>query len=501
MAFNLAGLATTKGVVSIVAGTLVVGGAVAGGLSYVNREPALAVVQRSASATLAAHSDGSTTANCASHETALSGGFALTGPAFATTSMRTAPGSRDWVVAAHNPTDSAVTLTAYVVCVNAKVNVFTGSPSQIRAYSDRAADKILGGSNDLTTIEPMKNWYGEHVNPRCPAGTALVGFQFRAGRTVDWLAVAPVPLTALLPESGSTSMVYTNSGSDLSWNSLALSTTEVTRHTRIFNPQPPQWNYELQVFPECAQIAKITVASMEVDVAAGGSAESAVRCPTGSSPVGGGFDFRDHHSFGYSATIAAEFIGDGWLFATTNAPARGEASGTRVKAWYVTGVNQQVAGSYWEDTAWTHRAGSVTEPEYLYLNNKAASPGDTFFRGHGSAIPAARPMTVNVVCATIDAVPTEPAKAPEPTTPRPVLPPAIDLAPTAVVPTTVVDGIPPTAITIGVPPSQPPAVTPVPTTTPSPSASVTPAPTRTTQPQPPSVTINQPADHDQVCAG
>ncbi len=479
---SLSGLITKKVIALTTAGAVVAGGATAGVIWYINREPKIEVRQRSASVSVPGNSDGAASATCLSHETALSGGFGLSGPAYATTSMRSAPASREWVVGAFNPTDAAVTLTAYVVCVNAKVNVSASSPSFIPAYSDRDPDKILEGATDLTTIEPMKDWHNEHSNPSCPSGSALVGFEFRPGRSASWLDVAPVPLTSLLPEHDNRSEVWTNSGAELSRNPLGLGTTAVTRHTRIHNPQPPEWNYGLHVQAECAQIPKTSLVSATVDVAAGGSADGTLVCPKGSDPVGGGFDFSDHHSFGREETIPPEFIGDGWLFATTNGPARGEPSGAMVRAWYVTGVNQQTAGARFENTAWWHHSTYTGDHDYLFLNN-SPSEGDEQFRGF-DPIPDKRPMVATAVCATIEATPTAPPKTPDPPLigKAPVIPGGIDF------PIRGPDGVPPTAIIVAASPTAAPSTTtPVPTTTTAPPTTTT---TTTTQPpQKPAVGI------------
>ncbi|MFI6143956.1 hypothetical protein [Streptomyces sp. NPDC051109] len=517
---------TVKTAAVAAAGALVVSGAVGAGVWALGGGPQLAVVQRSASVSIAAGGEQSAVAACLPHEKALGGGYAVTGTGFATSSLFAGDA---WLVAAYNPDAAPATLTSYALCVNAKPEFLGGATwsEQAHAFHDRG-NKMTSASgggtvHDLTTDGPLVD-AAKHASasPSCPGDFTSLGTEFRSGRSVAGRAVAPVPLDSLTTKSAwagaakAVPSVTLNPGSRLSSGVFPIRSSDfITHQTRIEDPQPPEANYAVTVRPICVRLGSVSVATVKVAVAAGGSADAAVSCPKGKLLVGGGFQFPAANEQGTSEA-PTRFFGDGWLYAPADAPAAGEPSGHKVTAWHVTGRNQQKAGLDYYNSVWVEHSDRETLTGNGYFDTHRRGPDDQEL--HVSPVPDSQELVASAVCATIDAKATEPAKAPSPSAvTRPELPHALDPAPG------------PTDGTGSVPPSSSPSA-PVPGASPTtgPSASSgTPAtpgspnspgtPTRTgptrpgtpsqsssptrQQPQAPAVTIQQPSGGGQLRRG
>ncbi|WP_053787566.1 hypothetical protein [Streptomyces sp. XY332] len=522
---KLGGTVTAKTAAVAAAGALVVSGAVGAGVWALGGGPQLAVVQRSVSVSVAAGGEQSAVAACQAHERALGGGYAITGTGFATSSLFVGDA---WLAAAYNPDTAPATLTSYALCVNAKPEFLGGIgwTEQAHAFHDRG-NKITSASgggtiHDLTTDGPFADT-AEHATawPSCSGDFTPVGIEFRAGRTVSGRAVAPAPLDSLTTKSAGAGVtkpvpkVALNPGTRLSTAVFALRSSEfITHQTRIEDPQPPEANYAVAVRPICVRLKNVSVATAKVAVAAGGSADAAVSCPKGRLIVGGGFQFPADNESGASEA-PTRFFGDGWLYAPTHAPAAaGEPTGAKVKAWHVTGRNQQKAGAVYQNSVWIEHSDRETLTGNGYFDTHRRGPDDQEL--HVSPVPDSQEMVASAVCAKIDAKPTEPAKAPAPpAVTRPELPHALDplpgatgdtgsASPSASAPT---PGASPTTS-----PTAPPGTSPTPgspnspgtPTTGRPSRPATPSqsgsPTRQ-QPQAPAVSIQQPGAGGQLRRG
>ncbi|MEU6238488.1 hypothetical protein [Kitasatospora sp. NPDC047058] len=511
----------------IVTGGLTAAGA---GVWWAVHGPALQVVQRSAQVVVAGGGEQAAVAGCAKHETALSGGYAVDGDGFATTSEFV--GGSGWLVSAHNPGGTSVTLTAYVLCVNASVEFAPRGEytMQAHAFQDRIGDKIGGGDRDLTEQGPFAGLTAKSMaQPYCDGvGLIQLGVEFRAARLVTGRAVAPVPLAELdsaSADTGSSDPSYwaakTNPGTALSTRPFPLGDSDgAERMTRIVDPQPPEANYAVGVRPICAKLPSATIVTSAVDVPADGTAGAAVACPKGRFVVGGGYSFREKAAGG-----AQRFHSDGWLYAPASGPTPG-ASGHAVKDWRITGRNRQQAGAQYEDSVWIEHSDRETSTGNVYFDSHPHGPDDQLLRG--TTAPDSQHMVAAAVCATIDAEPTEPG-AVHVATGLPQPPPALDI-PKGIASPTVAPTPPPSTSSStspspspsqsGSPQSPPPSPyaapntpsgrpgtrnpTAAPPTTPSgrpgthsPTAAPpnTPSspPTTNPQPQPPAVTIEQPA--------
>ncbi|MFE6844035.1 hypothetical protein [Streptomyces sp. NPDC057686] len=511
---------TAKTAAVAAAGALVVSGAVGVGVWAVSGGPQLAVVQRSASVSVAAGGEQSAIAACQKHEKALGGGYAITGSGFATSSLFVGDA---WLAAAYNPDSAPATLTSYALCVNASPEFSTsGWNARAYAFHDRfnkmttASDG--GAIHDLTTDGPFAAVpaYDPGAAPRCSDGFTAVGVEFRAGRTLTGRAVAPVPLDVLTPkvtadDPKSWPFASLNPGTRLSAGVFPIRRSEFIEHqTRIEDPQPPEANYAVVVRPICVRLKGVSVATTKVAVTAGGSAAAAVSCPKGKLVVGGGFRFPAVNETS-SEQAPTRFFGDGWLYAPTDAPAAGEPSGRKVTAWHVTGRNQQKAGSDYQNSVWMEHSDRETFTGNGYFDTHGRGPDDQALRA--LPVPDSQELVASAVCAKIDAKPTEPAKAPSPpAVTRPELPHALDplpggtgsappsaSAPTpGASPTTSPSASPGTSPTPGSPnsPGTPTTGRPSRPATPSQSSS----PTRQ-QPQAPAVSIQQPGAGGQLRRG
>ncbi|MFI5983759.1 hypothetical protein ACIBEA_23110 [Streptomyces sp. NPDC051555] len=480
------GALTTKTAAAVAAGTLVVAGAAGAGVWWVDRGTPVAVVQRSTTATVGAGGQQAAAAACLPHESALGGGYAVTGTGFATSSQFL--GASAWAVVAYNPGDAPATLTTYALCVNAKVEKQPGLDFNWRAHAfkDRG-NKILGTPGtepirDLTTDGPYAEAVGDPLgDPRCGNEFTMVGSEFRAGRIIAARPVQPVPLDSLIPNGALPGAAWAapwtvsvNPGTALSSEPFPMPRSEdILRKTRILDPQPPQSNFAVGARPVCVKLKDASVVTAKVTVAAGGRAESTLTCPKGRSVVGGGFSYPAANERG-ALEAPQRYFGDGYLFAAADAPAAGEPSGTKVQAWHVTGVNQQKPGAFYHDSAWIEHSDRETSTGNGYFDTHPHSGEDQPLRT--SDIPAAQEMITAAVCAKIDAEPTEPAKgAAPPAVTRVDVPPLDVVAPPAATPS-------PSVSAPGASPSPSPAGSASPSTTPhtpnSPSASASATPSR-----------------------
>ncbi|MFE2147080.1 hypothetical protein ACFXA3_36040, partial [Streptomyces sp. NPDC059456] len=478
------------------------------------------VVQRSASAPVAAHGEQAAVAPCQAHEKALGGGYAITGAGFATSSLFVGDA---WLAAAYNPGDAPATLTSYALCVNAKPEFLgdTAWSQTAHAFHDRP-DKLTGDvgagpTHDLTADGPFRD-AARHssASPSCPGDFTMLGSEFRAGRTRTGRGVAPVPLDSLTTHSdikGATAGSYVdlNPGTRLSTGVFPLRTSEyIEHHTRIEDPQPPEANFAVTVRPICVRLKDVSVARAKVAVPAGGSASAAVTCPKGKLVVGGGFQFpADNEQT--SSEAPTRFFGDGWLYAPADAPAAGEPSGHKVTAWHVTGTNQQQAGTDYQNSVWIEHGDRETLTGNGYFDTHGRGPDDQVLRA--LPVPDSQELVAGAVCARIDAEPTEPAKAAAPPAViHPEPPHALDPLPGG----TGSPSASPPASASGAPPTTGPTASPRTTPTPgSPNSPGTPAtggpnrpgspspsgsPTRQ-RPQAPAVGIQQPAAGGQLRRG
>ncbi|KMO94732.1 hypothetical protein [Streptomyces roseus] len=523
---RLGSAVTAKTAAVAVAGAVVVSGAVGAGVWALGHGPRPAVVQRSVSVSVAAGGEQSAVAACRSHEKALGGGYAITGTGFATSSLFAGDA---WLAAAYNPDPAPATLTSYALCVNAKPEFLggVGWSEQAHAFHDRA-NKVTatGGAliHDLTTAGPFAET-ARHASasPSCPGDFTSLGTEFRAGRTLTGRGVAPVPLDSLTTKSvfagDAKAVPYAalNPGTRLSSGVFPLHSSEnIVRQTRIEDPQPPEANYAVSLRPICVRLKDVSVATAKVTVAAGGTAGAAVACPKGKLVVGGGFQFPAENEQG-AAEAPTRFFGDGWLYAPTDAPAAaGEPSGAEVKAWHVTGRNQQKAGLDYFDSVWIEHSDRETLTGNGYFDTHGRGPDDQALRV--APVPDGQSLVASAVCAKIDAKPTEAPKAPTPASvARPELPHALDPGPGAT------DGTGPaspspssSAPTPGASPttgpSAPPGTTPAPGGPDSPGAPTKGGPSRPgtpsqsrpptrQQPQAPSVSIQQPSSGGQLRRG
>lgn len=433
---RVGGTISGKTAASVAAGVLVVGGAAGAGVWWTAQgKPHVVVVQRSASVEVAAGGEQSVIAACEKHETALGGGYAVGGGAFATTNEFV--GSA-WLAAAYNPGDAPVTLTSYALCVNAKPEFephqeFT--PRAAHAFKDHPV-KITGSDegpiHDLSTDGPYaKAFRSAQAQPTCTGGFTMIGVEFRATRYLQGRAVAPVPMDKLTTDGavGGKPWQWTvsvNPGTELTPVSFRMWNSEgAERKTHVLDPQPPQSNYAVDLRPVCVRLKDVSIATATVTVGAGGTADAGVKCPKGRLVLGGGFHFpADNEMAGGGPQ---RFFGDGWLYASADGPTPGK-SGLPVKDWHVTGHNQQRTGADYHDTVWIEHSDGETLTGNVYLDNHAHGAGDNRLRIF--PVPDSQRMVASAVCGTIDAEPTSPDKgAAPPTVNRPVLPPALDLAP------------------------------------------------------------------------
>ncbi|MET9962486.1 hypothetical protein ABZ128_26055 [Streptomyces sp. NPDC006326] len=512
----------TKTAAAVAAGTLAVTAAAGAGMWWVSRGPELTVVQRSVSLSVAAGGEQVAVASCQAHETALGGGYAIAGGGFATNSLFMGRGA--WMASAYNPGDKPATLTSYALCINAAPEFLTLAnwPDRAHAFQDRG-DKNGTDANgvlihDLTTDGPLAGLENSSTAvPSCPGGFTEVGAEFHADRILSGRAVAPVPLDQLSPAAALPALhnsgpwvARLNPGTRLTSRLFPVVGEGIGHQTRIEDPQPPQANYALALRPICVRLKNVSVATAQVAVAAGAQAHASVSCPKGKLLVGGGFAFPTANEEG-NAAAPHRFFGDGWLYASSDAPAAGEPSGRKVTAWHVTGANQQKAGTDYYNSVWIEHSDRETLTGQGYFDTHGRGPDDQELSA--AAVPAEQPLIAGAVCAKIDAKATEPAKAPPPPAlTHPDLPHALDPLPlpsgSAASPPATSPGASPTPSPTGSPgtsstpgtPNSPgrPRTSATPTRPGPPSQSG--SPTRQ-QPQPPAVSIQQPTGGGQLRRG
>ncbi|MFC5640458.1 hypothetical protein [Kitasatospora cinereorecta] len=499
-ASRLGGAIRTKTAAAVAGGALLVTGAVGAGVWWTTRAPQLQVVQRNTQVVVDPGGRQSTVAGCAAGETALGGGFAIDGAAYATTSEFL--GSTAWLAAAYNPGSTSVTLTAYAVCVNAAVEFAPRGEYTRHAYAfrdrfidkDRAADD--GTIDDLTTHGPWVGLSRAYLGTdTCIPGYTMTGMEFRAGRAVAGQPVAPVPLEHLAPPTApAATLEWTaalDAGTELSPHPHLLHTSDAAeRRTRIEDPQPPQANYDIGVRAICAKLKNVSLVSDRVSVPAGGSAELTVHCPRGTFAVGGGFRFSPLAADG---TSPQRYLADGLLYASADGPPPGP-SGRPLRDWHLTGRNQETAGLQYVDSVWIEHSSREELTGNGYFDSHARGADDQLLRG--STVPPAQQLTGSALCATVDGEPTRPGAAPTTSLPHPDLPPVLDLPPT-------------TTTTTGPTPSPSPSIAPSPSPRPSssssrppsPSPSASTSPSAQPQPQPPAVSIVQPSANGTLRRG
>ncbi|MFE9630300.1 hypothetical protein [Streptomyces sp. NPDC006463] len=523
-----AGAVGGKTVAVVGAGALAVTAAAGAGVWWVSRGPdPVVVVQRSTSVSVPAGGQQLTVTGCLPHETALGGGYAIAGTGFATNSHFIGGA---WLASAYNPGDAPATLTSYALCVNARPQMQPGLDFTWRAHAFRdRSNKMRAGDDgefrDLTSDGPYAGLKNDPLaTPVCGGGYTMVGTEFRSGRIVQGRAVAPVPLDRMTPKGAAADyaaahgdwVVSVNPGTQLSTRSFTLrDSTDAARLTRIEDPQPPQANFAVGVRPVCVKVTKVSVATAQVSVAAGGSADATVHCPKGRLVLGGGFVFpAANESVTREAMEAPQrYFGDGWLFASADAPAAaGEPSGRPVREWHVHGVNQQQAGGLYHNSVWIEHSDAETSTGNGYFDSHAHGGDDQQLRP--AAIPDGQQMVAAVMCGSIDAEATSPSKGPSPTAVgRPDLP-QLPEVPGATAPAA--SGSPsPTGSPSDSPsasPSHAPSASPSSRTPNSPgpsgtsgrpgtSGSPVPSTSAPQQPQPPAVSIRQPAAGGQLRRG
>ncbi|MEW1634932.1 hypothetical protein AB0469_12730 [Streptomyces sp. NPDC093801] len=511
---KVAGAVGGKTAAVVAAGAVVVAGAAGAGVWWTSQGPEpVVVVQRSTSVAVPAGAEQLTVAGCLPHETALGGGYAIAGSGFATDSHFIGGA---WLASAFNPGDASSTLTSYALCVNAKPEREGNLDFRWSTYAflDKS-NKLAGpqGIHDVTTEGPFKGvTTTTRATPHCSGGFTMVGAEFKADRVLQGRPVAPVPLDRLTPlaavpgpagpaAGGSDFLVTLNPGTELGSRPFPLGdSTDVLRMTQLPAPQPPQANFAVGVRPVCVKLKSVSVVTAQVAVAAGGSAQATASCPKNRLLLGGGFVFPAANESG-APEAPQRYFGDGWLFAGTNGPAvAGTPSGGRVRAWHVTGVNQQKAGGLYHDSAWIEHSDAETSTGDVYLDAQAHGGDDQRLRP--SPVPDAQPVIASALCATIDAKATSPAKGPAPTSVgRPQVPSVPGVEPS--VPASG-SGSPSASSSPSLGHSAPPPSgspnSPSPGR-PSNGPSAQPSTSAPQQPQPPAVAIRQPGSGGQLRRG
>ncbi|MFC7483235.1 hypothetical protein ACFQX7_29020 [Luedemannella flava] len=220
-------------------------------------------------------------------------------------------GTGAWLASAYNPGTAPVTLTAYAVCVNAKVEVEGGLAwTKAYAYRDRR-DKVGAVATDLVTKAPFNKADPGGLGVASCAGRAI-GVEFRADRALSGRPVRPVPVQGawIDPTRG---WVRMNPGTNVFHELVTLSDLWERRTLVLEAKQQPTYNYAVSLRPVCVNLPDVTIVQATVDVAAGSSASVAVRCPKGRHAVGGGFDVPEPKGG------QARFNEDGYLYASANA--------------------------------------------------------------------------------------------------------------------------------------------------------------------------------------
>ncbi len=473
---GLLGGLSTKTVVLATAGTLVVAGAAIGVGTYVFA-PKVTVVARSASVEVPAGGEQSAMAACLGHETAINGGFAVGGDAVPTRSMFV--GTSAWLASAYNSGGTPVTLTAYAVCVNARVEVEGGLAwTKAYAYRDRR-DKVGAAPTDLIKKAPFATLNRDGVGIAHCAGR-MIGMEFRADRAAAGRPVRPVPPQGAWIDPAR-AWVRLNPGTILSHELVELTDLWNRRTLVLESKQQPTHNYAVSLRPVCVTLPDVSIVEVTSDVPVGSSASAAVRCPKGRHAVGGGFDFPEPPG------DQVRFYEDGFLYASTSAPSPGDPSGKPVTGWRATGVNQERADTHYQNSVWHHlndEDGEISTTSLGFMGDPSkaalAAPARTY------PVPDHEAFKVRAACAKIDLEPTTPVDT-TPVVARPDLVPAIDLPSIA----------PPASPSASASPKPSPSGS----ASPKPSPSLSPSPKPSASAARPSVTVTKPVNGDQLCYG
>ncbi len=181
-----------KGIVITVSAVVVVVAGVGVGIwKFAFPDPTLQVVERNVSYVFPAGAGTKTLiASCLSNETLVNGGFSL--PGGLVTLSDKSPTAEAWQVD-EATTDGATTMTAYALCINAKLHTYFVSyqPTQYRSYKI-VYNPGVGGVQSPDTSETF---------PGCPGGDLSTGVGFFLSSHVEG-GTPPVPFRSSFPKNG-----------------------------------------------------------------------------------------------------------------------------------------------------------------------------------------------------------------------------------------------------------------------------------------------------------
>lgn len=308
-------LGGAKGIaIGVSAAIVVVAGVGAGIWKFAFPDPTLQVIQRNVSYTFPAGAGAkSLIASCLSNETLVSGGFSLPG-GYVTLSDKS-PSAQAWQVDGAT-TDGATTMTAYALCINAKLTTYFLSyqPTQYRSYKI-TYNPSVGGIQSPDTTETF---------PGCPGGDLSSGVGFFLSSHVEG-GTPPVPFRGSFPKNGANLWYW-----------------EMNPTTSLSATWPQEAGTFAYVHTLCVKELYNTVWVEKTFAAPAKTTTSfSVSCPKDKLLVGGGYWFPDSHDVNRNNN---DFY-DGWLYASHSAPAAaGTPSGKLAKSWYVTAVNMVCDG-------------------------------------------------------------------------------------------------------------------------------------------------------------
>ncbi len=296
--------------------------------SICTRPPKLQVVQRNTSQMfLSGPGKKTLVARCFANETLLGGGYDAPG-AIVTRSDKV-DGQQAWWVDFATQTGGE-TMTAYVLCVNAKLNTETNryTMSQYKPFEPGL---------------PTPSW--------SPGFTATaLGFYLDShilGR------LTPVPMRELLP--GDPDMWFYHLAPTTNPDHAPFPQSRIADRPeeKYYAPQmtAPDAAYTFAYFRLfCVQhLTSVSQQDQSISVGAQTQRDAMVPCPKGTFVLGGGYNYTDNNVDGRKNSS----YDDGWLYASRNAPATpGTASGTPVTGWYVTAVNQETENAILQASVW-----------------------------------------------------------------------------------------------------------------------------------------------------
>ena len=372
-----------KGIaIAVSAAVVVVAGVGAGIWKFAFPDPTLQVVERNVSYVFPAGAGTKTLiAGCLSNETLVSGGFSLPG-GYVTLSDKS-PSAQAWQVDGAT-TVGATTITAYALCINAKLDTyFLGyQPTQCYPY------KITLSSGGVGHQSPDNR----ETFPGCPGGDLSTGVGFMLSSHVEG-GTPPAPFRGAIPKSKANLWIW-----------------EMNPATSLAAILPPEAGTFAYIHTMCVKQLYNTVWLEKTFAASAKSTTTfTMSCPTDKLLVGGGYWFADSHD---EFKNNNDFY-DGWLYASHSAPpAAGIPSGKLAKAWYVTAVNNEVGGNkLLHDMIWWHNQlnpdGDVIGGS-SYYGSVEFNPEDVPMYSLQS--PDTRSLTMRILCSTSDATPTSPAK-------------------------------------------------------------------------------------------